>query len=194
MKFPPRLYVATVVTVALLAFFGVPQAAGADEQESYFQLDVLLETHAGEQMHLADLAGAPTIVTMFYGSCPHVCPMLISTMQEIRKQLSSAARERFRVAMFSVDPERDTPEALHRLAAERGLDPEQWILARTANSADTRPLAAVLGVKYKALPDGNFNHTSVMILLDSQGREIARSTRLGVPDSEFVQRAENAFR
>ncbi|HEX7030577.1 MAG TPA: SCO family protein, partial [Gammaproteobacteria bacterium] len=92
-----------------------------------------------------------------------------------------------------VDPRRDTPEHLREIALRRGVESERWILARTS-AEGTRPLAAVLGIQYKALPDGEFNHTSVLVLLDADGRELARSSRLGASDKAFVQRVEAALR
>jgi cytochrome oxidase Cu insertion factor (SCO1/SenC/PrrC family) len=50
--------------------------------DSLYRLEVDLHGHQGAQGSLDLNAGAYTLVTMFYGSCPHVCPMIISTMQE----------------------------------------------------------------------------------------------------------------
>jgi protein SCO1/2 len=67
------------------------------------------------------------------------------------------------------------------------VNDERWRLARTAAS-DVRPLAAVLGVQYRNLPDGDINHSSAILLLDADGREVARTEKLGVPEPVFVQR------
>jgi len=47
-------------------------------------------------------------------------------------------------------------------------------------------LAAVLGVQYRALDNGDFDHASVLVLLDAGGRVLARSRKTGVPDPEFL--------
>src|SRR5690606_7946264 len=145
------------------------------------RLDAAIETAQGEQHAFADLEGHVTLVSMFYASCPHVCPMLIATIRTLETQLSPEERAALRVALFSVDPARDTPESLRALAQRQRVDTARWTLARTSPDS-TRALAAVLGIRYKALPDGSFNHTSVIVLLDAEGRELARSSRLGVPD------------
>jgi protein SCO1/2 len=42
-------------------------------------------------------------------------------------------------------------------------------------------------VRYRQLADGNFNHTSVLILLDAQGRIVARTEQMGPkPDPKFL--------
>lgn len=184
--------VCKVSSLAVLALLVMTPAFAGLPPDSYYQLDAPLETHSGEQTSFAALAGEPVIVSMFYGSCPHVCPMLISTIKEIEKQLSPEARAELRVVLLSVDPQRDTPAALAELAAQRNVNSDRWLLARTTLS-DTRALAAVLGIKYKQLPDGEFNHTTAIILLDANGREIARSGKLGAPDPAFVRQVRAAF-
>ena len=61
-----------------------------------------------------------------------------------------------------------------------------WTLAAPRKD-DVRPLAGVLGVRYRELADGEFNHTSALVLLDAEGRVLARTEQMGSkPDPEFV--------
>lgn len=184
------LSMAVYMAVSVVA---VPPAAAADATgDSYYALDVVLETQAAESLRLSDLEAEPVVVAMFYGSCKHVCPMIISTIGMVENQLPPAARERMRVLMISLDPERDTPEALAELARRHRVDPERWRFARSA-PADVRLIAAMLNVKYRVLPDGGINHTSPILLLDGAGREVIRSEKLGTPDPLFVQAVAEAF-
>jgi protein SCO1/2 len=184
-----------VIANSMLGILAMPQKAnGADlASDSYYQLDVSLETQAAESLQLSEMQGAPTIVAMFYGSCPHVCPMIISTIRTIEARLSPGERERLRVLMITLDPERDRPAALTELANRHRVDSRRWRFARTA-PADVRLVAAVLDIKYRQLPDGEFNHSSPILLLDEEGREISRSEKLGVPDPAFVQKVATALR
>jgi protein SCO1/2 len=55
-------------------------------------------------------------------------------------------------------------------------------------------MASLLGVRYRALADGDFNHTSVLVLLDADGRIVARTERIGgVPDPQFVAAVRGAL-
>lgn len=194
MKFPHKLYLGAVVALGMLAMFGLPRAIADDgKSNSYYEMDVPLETHAGNQTSFAAFAGKPTIVSMFYGTCPHVCPMLISTIKQVESQLPEDLRKELQVILVSVDPERDSPQALNEIADRHAVDSDRWVLARTV-PVQTRALAAVLGIKYKQLPDGEFNHTTSIILLDSEGREIARSGKLGAPEAEFVRKVEASLK
>ena len=58
-----------------------------------------------------------------------------------------------------------------------------------------RKLAALLGIRYRQLADGEFNHTSVLILLDAEGRILARTEKLGAkPDPAFLAAVRKALR
>ena len=122
---------------------------------------------------------------MFYASCPAVCPMLVDTLRATEKQLDPATRADLRVLMISIDPERDTPEALRSLAASRRIDTSRWTLAR-ADSADVRTIAALLNVQYRQLPGGEFNHSTVITLLSPLGVVETSSSKLGTPDPALV--------
>jgi protein SCO1 len=175
------------IILLVLAISGANQGAAATELplDSYYQLDVVLENHKGDRLRLVELQDGPVIVAMFYGSCPHVCPMTISTIKAIEAALAPEDLARLRVLMVTLDPERDTPTALSELADRHRVDQDRWQFART-RPADVRLVAAVLGVKYRKLPDGGFNHSSAIILLDGSGRESSRSEKLGLPDKTFV--------
>lgn len=176
----------------LLPLAAVAGASGQYPPDSIYQLDVDLAGHDGRKGNIDMNAGTHTIVTMFYGSCPHVCPMLISTIQQVEAQLSDAERENLQVLMVSLDAERDTPQSLAQLADERSVDDSRWTLA-TADANDVRKIAAALRIRFRKLADGNFNHTSEMILLDPLGREITRSDKLGRPSADFVAAVKAAI-
>ncbi|MEO8486349.1 MAG: SCO family protein [Betaproteobacteria bacterium] len=130
--------------------------------------------------------GQARIVTMLYTSCKFVCPMIVDTAMAIEQQLTADERAQLRVTMISLDPARDTPEALANMARERGIDTARWTLARP-QPKDVRSIAGLLGVRYRALADGEFNHTTVLVLLDADGRIVARTERVGArPDPAFV--------
>ena len=95
--------------------------------------------------------------------------------------------------LVSLDPARDDPAALRRVAEKRRLDPARWTLARTG-AAGVRRTAAVLGIRYRALADGEFNHSSALVLLDGEGRVLARTEQLGAKaDPVFVAAVRSAL-
>ena len=106
-----------------------PQAG--DPPTSIYQLDAALTDQDGRARGLDVYRGHPVLVTMFYGSCPASCPLIIDTLRATEKDLTPAHRADLRVLMISIDPARDTPEALKALAGQRRIDTSRWTLART---------------------------------------------------------------
>jgi len=160
--------------------------------DSVYQLAVTLTDQQGREQQLSAHRGQPMLVSMFYTSCEFVCPMLVEALNDTQAKLRPEERARLSVLMVSFDPERDTVAVLKQTAAQRELDPAHWTLART-DSKSVRKLAAVLGIQYRALPNGDFNHTTALILLDADGRIAARSTQLGNADPAFVKRVAAAI-
>jgi protein SCO1/2 len=179
-----------IAVCALLAAFAV-QSVAAPASDSLYNLEIVLADQRGVEIGLVNAARGPALVSMFYGSCPHVCPMIVSSIQLIEKQLDAKQRAGLRVLMVSFEHERDTPVKLAELAARHRVDGTRWTFAR-ASRGDVRLLAAALGIQYRKLPDGEYNHSTVIALLDREGRQVARSQRLGAPDPEFVAQVRQA--
>jgi protein SCO1 len=123
---------------------------------------------------------------MFYSRCDYVCPMLFEAIKNIEIQLQPKQRQRLQVGLITLDPARDDVLALRKTAGQRAGDPARWRLYRT-QASDVRKLAGVLGVQYRQLSNGEFNHSTLMILLDPQGVELARTEQIAKPDARFLQ-------
>lgn len=170
-----------LLLVVLLLASGVR----ADSPGSVYNLAVDLTDQQGAH-HAIDLhRGHPVLVTMFYGSCPMACPLLIDTLRAVERAAATPQRDRMRFLLISIDPERDTVASLHELAASRKLDTRRWTLART-DAAGVRKIAAVLGIQYRKLPDGGYNHSSIVTLLDAAGEIEVQSSVLGSADPDLL--------
>ena len=159
---------------------------------SVYRLDLALVDQNAQAWKLADLRGGPVLIAMFYSSCKYVCPLITNALQRTERALSDGERAHLRVVMVSFDPKRDTPAALKTVADERHVDQTRWKLTRT-DAINVRKLAAVLDVQYRALDNGEFNHSSVITLLDSEGRIVTRSDRMGELDSALVMAVQHAI-
>lgn len=157
----------------------------ADAPESVYQLDVELTDQNGELHEIDRHRGHPVLVTMFYGSCPMACPLLIDTMRTVERTTAPAQREQLRFLLISIDPDRDTVANLKALADSRKLDTSRWTLMRT-DATSVRKIAAVLGIQYRRLPDGGYNHSSIVTLLTPDGEIAAQSEVLGRADPELL--------
>ena len=179
----------------LLAFAALPFGAPASEPaalpgDSVYQFRAELADAAGNAVEWQDLRGRPRIATMFYASCRYACPLVIDSLRSIERQLPAAERDQLGIVLITMDPQRDTPKALAGVVSERRLDPARWRLLRP-QPADLRGLAGVLGIRYRATGNGEFNHSNALVLLDPEGRVLARTERLGA-DAAFVAAARAA--
>lgn len=163
-----------------LAFLVLALAPG-----SIYHLDAKLLNQAGEPVGLDLYRGHPVMITMFYASCPAACPLLIDTLRAVERSLDKQQLSRLRVLMISIDPERDTPQALTELAKTRRIDLSRWTLA-TADEATVRKIAALLSIQYRRLPSGEFNHSSVITVLSPEGEIVRQSSMLGKVDPEIT--------
>ena len=97
-----------------------------------------------------------------------------------------------RVITISIDPERDTPEKLLETMERHSVDAGRWSMVRP-EPGDLRTIAGIFGVRYKQLPDGEFNHTTRIILLDRDGVQVASTEQLGRHDPVFLQAIEESL-
>jgi len=180
------LVVALMSTTPAIVHAAAPKTATALPDESIYVDDTPLTDQKGRAFRLVDRRGKPQIVSMFYTSCRYVCPLIIDSAKAVVHELGPADQERIDVLLISMDPARDTSSVLARVFAERKLDATRWAFART-DARDVRSIAALLGVRYRELENGEFNHTSALVLLDAEGRMVATTTVLGTKaDPEFV--------
>ena len=184
-----RAFATALMLLALLPAF----AANPLPRDSVYQLDAALTDQAGRRLTLASKRGTAQVVVMFYTSCSYICPTIIDTVLDLDRKLTPAERAHLGVLLISLDPQRDDPAALKATADKRGLDPKRWTLAQP-QAADVRAIAGVLGVRYRVLADGEFNHTGALVLLDADGRVVARSSKTsGLVEPQFLARVRGVL-
>jgi protein SCO1 len=154
--------------------------------DSIYALSASLVDQRGGQVGLDVFRGHRVLISMFYASCPDACPLLIADLQRIERELPQRVRADLRVVLVSLDPGRDTPEALLALAQARHVDESRWRLLRAPDDT-VREIAAVFGIKYRRLPDGNFNHSSIITLLDGNGVVVVRDEAVGGPHAALMR-------
>ncbi len=164
---------------------GTPAAAQALPGDSVYQLDATVTDQDGNAGPWRNLRGTPRVMSMFYTNCHLMCPLIIENGKAVQAQLTPAERARLELVMISLDPARDTPRALRDIARRHRVRAHWRFLQPGAN--DVRAIASVLDVRYRFRDDGSINHTSVLVLVDAEGRVLARSEVAGaIPDPAFV--------
>jgi protein SCO1/2 len=132
------------------------------------------------------LRGKVLLLYFGYVNCPDVCPVSIAAGAGALNALSPAERERTRMIMISVDPERDTPAALKTYVAY--FHPQ--MLGAVGTAAETAAVAKQFGAGYVRQPtraDGGYavDHSSQTYVVDREGR-LLDMLPLGTPAEKIA--------
>ncbi len=175
-----------ILFALLLSLSCMTHAATPLPGDSVLQINHVFTNQNAKNFKLSERRGKPQLVAMFYTSCKYICPLIIDSAKGVENSLTPAEKNKLSIMLISMDPARDTPEALMYIVNKRKLDTKRWTLARTDESG-VRTIAALLGIRYRVLSDGEFNHTSALIMLDAEGRVVARTETLAnKPDPQFL--------
>lgn len=152
----------------------------------------MLHNHFGQLVTDQDLLGKFHLLYFGYTFCPDVCPTSLITVAAALNQLGEAA-EKIQPYFITVDPKRDTPEALRTYVTY--FHPS--LVGLTGTQAMTDRVAALYRVKYeKVIEPGRpadqyiIDHSSGLFLMAPDGRFITKFAH-GIPASEIANRLKS---
>ena len=184
------LAIALLAPTAAFAADGHPTLPASKVEtggDSLYVLDGKYTDQDGKAVTLAKFRGKPVLISMFYATCPHACPMLVSDVKRIESGLDPAVRKDLQIVLVTFDPDRDTVDALRQLRELHKVEKDRWTFLRT-NPGTVRELAAVLGIRYRFTPDGAIGHSSVITLLDRDGAVAGRVEGVRQPADDIVRK------
>jgi len=163
------------------------ETRGKPSSESVFNLNSKWVNQEGNAFRIEALRGGPSVVSMAYTKCESSCSLIIEDMKRIEADLKEKlkAPQDLKFVLFSFDTTRDTPAQLKSFASARKFDPANWILLQ-GDKKSVRELAAVLGIRYKQDSKGEFDHSNVITLLDSEGVVRYQQIGIGQKREEFI--------
>lgn len=125
--------------------------------------------------------GAPFLVFFGYTHCPDVCPTTLSDLTQAFELLGPD--KPMRAAFITVDPERDTPEALKQYVSS--FDPRiSGLTGSPAAIAAAEKAYRVYARKVPSAAGGDYtmDHTSIVYLMDKDGRFVEALNLQQPPD------------
>ena len=129
----------------------------------------------GRTVTNTDLEGKWLLVYFGYTHCPDACPTALNNIALALDDLG-AEKNQVRPVFITIDPARDTSQALKDYVAAFGAP----ILALTGNDAAIAQAAAEYRVYYAKHPeaggDYSMDHTSIIYVMDPKGRFTASFT------------------
>ncbi|MGC3968081.1 MAG: SCO family protein [Pirellulales bacterium] len=121
---------------------------------------------SGKDVKLGELAGHVSVVNFFFATCPGTCRILNQKVADLQKEF---AADDVRFVSITIDPAKDTPNALTTYAKEFTADTDKWWFL-TGPLAETQALGKALrltavGVDERGMP----THTDEIVVLDRNG-------------------------
>ena len=129
-----------------------------------------LTDHTGKARRLEDFRGKAVVVFFGFTRCPDVCPTTLADAAQAMRQLGPDA-DRVQVLFVSVDPERDTQEALAMYVPAF----DARFLGLRGDLEATRRATKEFKVYFEKRPgktpdDYSVDHSAQSYVLDPQGR------------------------
>ena len=150
-----------------------------------------LTDDSGETFTDEDLKGKASLIYFGYTYCPDVCPYSLQAMKAALGQLSEAEREQFRTILISVDPERDTVDALHQYVQSEAFP--EGLIGLTGTEAQVAEAARNFRTWYErteddSAPNGYFMaHGGYIYLMQPSGEFEAVYQEGGQPPEALAQ-------
>ncbi|MCF7805863.1 MAG: SCO family protein [Candidatus Marinimicrobia bacterium] len=117
----------------------------------------------GDPFGTEEIMGEITVLDFIFTNCEGPCPIMSSKMSQLYTQYSNA--EQLQFVSISVDPARDTLEALKAYGKRHGVNDDRWNFLRA-------PIDSVRKVSMDGfMLGGNFpmGHSTKFVLIDPKG-------------------------
>lgn len=132
-----------------------------------------LVNHHGETVTQDSFLGRPQLIYFGFSFCPDVCPTALQQMGMAMAEVDPEGLY-FQPIFISVDPERDTPEALAQYVTARGFAPGLVGLTGTVEQVEQAKGAYKIYAKKVEDPTSTagytVDHISLIFLMDENGK------------------------
>ena len=166
---------------------GLPPLKPTDK--SLYRLDMKWKSDLGHEVKLDVVRGHPVVLLMYFTSCQHSCPMMVADLKAIEAGLSPRARAKTDFVLVSIDPERDTIDALKAYREKQKLGTEHWMLLR-GETPEVRRLAEAIGFQYVPGSKTQFAHSLLVTVLNARGEIVFQQAGVSVERREAVRAIE----
>lgn len=148
-------------------------------------LPLVGDSASASSFHFQADPGEILVVYFGYTHCPDVCPTTMADVVAARQRLGEDG-DRIRLAMVTVDPDRDTEEVLGNYV--RAFVPDGFAL-RSEDDADLQAAADLFGVFYEVGTNEagaiEVQHTATLFGVDDEGKLVA-SWSFGTPVGDLT--------
>jgi protein SCO1/2 len=134
--------------------------------------DFTLTTQDGNKFSSKDLKGKILLVSFIFTTCNGTCPATTHRMGQIQEELKTRGLLKdagVRLLSITLDPVRDTPEALRGYMKLYDAEPAHWTFL-TGPPEQVSSVVKAWGMWAKPAANGQLDHPSRIFLVDAKGQ------------------------
>jgi protein SCO1/2 len=152
--------------------------AAEEKARNYFTDTEVIDQNGKKMRFYSDvLKGRVVLISFIFTNCEYACPMQAQKLKQVRAAMVPAIKDDVWFVTLSVDPERDTPEAMKKFAERQGVDESRWLFL-TGDKKNLEFLVKRLG---QYTPDIE-SHTTLMLAGNTITRHWTRVLPMVPPD------------
>ncbi len=165
---PSRPSFLRVIWIVILLLWSSVSAFAEQPRQSLYQIPLQWSDDNGKEFDLTSLGGKQVILTMAFASCRSACPLTIKRLKSLDKLIQESNKSAEYV-IVSLDPQRDTPEAMKTFREENGLKDQKWHLLRGSEES-TRVFSNLIDYNFQQNPNTkDIMHSNKLLLLNEKG-------------------------
>jgi len=176
-------YIAITFIILIFGIYAVPKIVKnfADNELLQFEKVPAFEftDQNNKQVNNSNFENKVYVVEFFFTSCPTICPEMHKSMLKIQDEFYG--NPNFGIASITIDPKRDTPEALKKYGEEHQVSLKNWhfltgdkdVIYKFSNEG----FRLYAGENEEAA--GGFEHSGLFALIDKEGYIRSRTIRSG---------------
>ena len=162
----------------LLPLAGHAQQSEEDKARNYFTDTQVIDQNGNKLRFYTDvLKDRVVLISFMFMNCEGACPMLAQKLMQTRAMMVPAIKDEVWYVTLSVDPERDTPQAMKQFAENQGLDESRWLFL-TGEKQNIELLIRKLGQYTPNIE----SHTTLMLAGNDRTRHWTRVLPMVPPD------------
>ena len=178
-----KSYIGITFIILLFGIWAIPKIVKKVSKSSLVTFekvpDFQFTNQEGNIITNKDFEGKVYVVEFFFASCPTICPKMNESMLKIQDEFFG--NPNFGIVSITIDPERDTPEALNNYAKEHQVKLKNWHFL----TGDIDAIYKLSNKGFKlyagenAEAEGGFEHSGLFALIDKKGYIRSRTIRTG---------------
>ncbi|MDY7396234.1 SCO family protein [Aureibaculum sp. 2210JD6-5] len=178
-----KTYIGIAFIVLVFGIWAVPKIVNRLSPTSLLKFekvpDFEFTNQNNETISNKDFKDKVYVVEFFFTSCPTICPKMHQSMLKIQDEFYG--NPNFGIVSVTIDPKRDTPEALKKYAEKHNVTLKNWHFLTGEKEAiynfSNNGFKLYAGENAEA--EGGFEHSGLFALIDKNGFIRSRTVQTG---------------